>query len=450
MNTRPRGKSTAKKPTNLKDSVIGINASSGGIGGEVVSVTGQMAPYDENLLERARTQWQFGDWESLAKLERDTLQQHPDRAKLALLAAAGHLQKGDTQTARQFTWLAQDWGCSKKLVSQILIAGVHNSLGCAAAASGQDQRAIQHFKLAISVVMPHSDVLLLGQTRMIRETAKLGLLPQAAHLMDKELADMKQAPILESSRLKIFETELELLHYELSLAQQRQQLFHPSSKIITASAEGSPSWIEALKAKSVSQLDQDLWVLEKTGYKRQGYFVEFGATDGVLLSNTWLLEKEFGWKGICAEPNPKFFAKLKTNRQCAVSEQCISGETGKQVEFIFADAFGGSQEYANEDMHAEKRAAYRATGQVATLTTISLNDFLKYHGAPREIDYLSIDTEGSEFEILQAFPFDQWKIQLLTIEHNFTERRADIRKLMERHGYRCLEQQWDDWYERAQ
>lgn len=51
----------------------------------------QLVPYDENLLERSRTQWQFGDWHSLAQLQRETLQHHPDRARLALLAAAGHL-----------------------------------------------------------------------------------------------------------------------------------------------------------------------------------------------------------------------------------------------------------------------------------------------------------------------------------------------------------------------
>ena len=84
------------------------------------------------------------------------------------------------------------------------------------------------------------------------------------------------------------------------------------------------------------------------------------------------------------------------------------------------------------------------------MTAISLNDFLEQHNAPREIDYLSIDTEGSEFEILEDFPFEQWNIRLLTIEHNFTQRRADIRALLERQGYRCTEQQWDDWYEKEE
>ncbi len=81
--------------------------------------------YDEYLLDRARTQWQFGDWESLMGIEHDAIENHPDRAKLAILVAAGHMQQGDIQVAHQFVRLAQDWGCSKKLVSQILISGVH-------------------------------------------------------------------------------------------------------------------------------------------------------------------------------------------------------------------------------------------------------------------------------------------------------------------------------------
>lgn len=136
-------------------------------------------PYDENLLERARTQWQFGDWASLMKLERDTLQHHPDRAKLALLAAAGHMQQGDTQIARQFTRLAKDWGCSKKLISQILIAGVHNSLGRAAAANGEGQRAFQHFECAIASGVPAGEIRLLTQARQGEQLAQLGL-PEGA------------------------------------------------------------------------------------------------------------------------------------------------------------------------------------------------------------------------------------------------------------------------------
>jgi DNA-binding transcriptional MerR regulator len=135
-----------------------------------------LVPYDENLLERARTQWQFGDWESLAQLSRDTLQHHPDRAKLALLAAAGRLQTGHDVEARQFIRLAQNWGVSNKLVCQILIAGVHNSLGRAAALGGNQPRALKHFENAVVVGMPGRDAKLLTQARTREQLHQLELL----------------------------------------------------------------------------------------------------------------------------------------------------------------------------------------------------------------------------------------------------------------------------------
>jgi hypothetical protein len=125
-----------------------------------------LVPYDENLLERSRTQWQFGDWQTLARLERDTLQHHPDRAKLALLAAAGHAQMGDTEKARQFTRLARDWGCGNKLISQVLIAGVYNTLGKASAIAGQEERALAHFEDGVRLANSGGDVRLLTQARV--------------------------------------------------------------------------------------------------------------------------------------------------------------------------------------------------------------------------------------------------------------------------------------------
>lgn len=117
--------------------------------------------YDENLLERSRTQWQFGDWASLAKLERSTLQHHPDRARLALLTAAARLQTGQDAEAKTYIRLAQDWGASKRLTSQILVAGVYNSLGRAAVIGNQHLRALAHLESAIAIGMPGSDAKLL-------------------------------------------------------------------------------------------------------------------------------------------------------------------------------------------------------------------------------------------------------------------------------------------------
>lgn len=134
-----------------------------------------VVPYDETLLEKARTQWQFGDWQSLIAIERDTLQNHPDRAKLALLVSAGHLQWGDASQAMQYIRLATDWGVDKKLLARILVAGTHNSLARAAAISGGQARAVKHFEAAISTGTPGADVRLLTQARIDAQISQLRL-----------------------------------------------------------------------------------------------------------------------------------------------------------------------------------------------------------------------------------------------------------------------------------
>lgn len=140
-----------------------------------IQPTSHVVPYDETLLERARTQWQFGDWESLAKLDSDIFQHHSDRAKLALLAGAGRLQIGQVVEARQYIQLAQDWGVGKKLLVRVLAAGVHDSLGRAAAIAGQQSRALQHFQSAVATGTPGGETPLLVQARTHQQYQQLGL-----------------------------------------------------------------------------------------------------------------------------------------------------------------------------------------------------------------------------------------------------------------------------------
>ncbi len=197
---------------------------------------------------------------------------------------------------------------------------------------------------------------------------------------------------------------------------------------------------------SYAQLQQDLWVLKQTANKRGGVFVEFGATDGVWLSNTYLLETAYGWHGVCAEPNPELFERLKRNRRCQVSHACIAGVTGEEIDFVLADIYGAITRYAGSDRHASTRQACLDAGKVIRLKTISLNDFLEECRLEPGIDYISVDTEGSEVEILKTFPFEKWRVKLWTIEHNYMPQREAIRSLMVRNGYRCTEMQWDDCY----
>ncbi len=130
---------------------------------------------DDGLFERSLTQWHFGDWSSLNHLQRDSFQNHPMRVKLALLAAAGRLQAGSFDEGAEYVQLAQKWGASKSLVAKILIAGVHNSLGRAAAYAGNQTQSIAHFERSVTVGHMGGDLKLLTAARVGEQCAQLGL-----------------------------------------------------------------------------------------------------------------------------------------------------------------------------------------------------------------------------------------------------------------------------------
>jgi FkbM family methyltransferase len=405
----------------------------------------------DTVLGKARTLWKLGDWSSLLTVVPRNLNTHPDRAKLALLRAAAHQRLGDLDAASDDGQAALRWGCSRQLMARLMLGGLYDTLALAAAAQDDRARAAELFRSASLLLNGGRELDAADGARAVREMARSGLLPEASNLLGTQLDSVRQrserTPELDA-RINVIESELELLQGALLLAQQRGQLHMlPPGDANTPPSQPIHTSYERARARSMSQLGQDMWILERTAYKRGGYFVEFGAADGVLLSNTHLLEHEFGWQGLCAEPNPKLFDKLRQNRQCTVSEACIAAESGLEVEFVFADAYGTMVDYANYDSHAAKRDAYRRSGEVGRVITVSLQDFLVRYGAPNVIDYLSIDTEGSEYDILRTFPFERWRINHITVEHNFTPRRADIRSLLAGRGYRCTECQWDDWYE---
>lgn len=202
---------------------------------------------------------------------------------------------------------------------------------------------------------------------------------------------------------------------------------------------------------SKSQILQDLWVCFELGEKPNGFFVEFGATNGLVNSNTWLLETKFGWKGILAEPNPVWHAELKNNRSAHIEELCVFSKSGETVEFLTTDDSDpelSSIAGFSEDDHF---AGVRQSGNRLSIGTISLSDLLVKYDAPETIDYISIDTEGSELDILKAFDFDRYKFRLLSIELN-PKTESKIQKLLEDKGYERVFpvfSQWDGWFRRA-
>jgi FkbM family methyltransferase len=212
-----------------------------------------------------------------------------------------------------------------------------------------------------------------------------------------------------------------------------------------------PDWqaLRLLKAlgTSKSQLGQELFVLSELDFKTGGFFVEFGATDGVNLSNTYLLEKEFMWTGILAEPGKGWHRDLRNNRSCYIETDCVWRDSNSTLTFNEVNFAEHStiDAFSSSDVHAKTRRH----GNKYNVNTISLEDMLDKYKAPREIDYLSIDTEGSEYEILSNFDFRKYQIKIITCEHNFTSDRERICSLLTRNDYvRKLTtlSRFDDWY----
>ena len=198
---------------------------------------------------------------------------------------------------------------------------------------------------------------------------------------------------------------------------------------------------------SQSQMRQDLFALSECAFRRAGFFVEFGATDGKAISNSWLLEKKYGWNGILAEPGRCWHDQLKNERTAKLDFDCVWNKTGEILDF--AEAMDARLSTLTSHASADAHASARRRSENYKVRTISLNDLLIRHDAPNHIDYLSIDTEGTEYEILSALDFDRFRFSVITCEHNFTPNRDRIHSLLTANGYRRKSEEvshCDDWY----
>ena len=183
------------------------------------------------------------------------------------------------------------------------------------------------------------------------------------------------------------------------------------------------------------QLLQDKWVLEH--WLRQGnsigdvgYFVDVGAFDGVTISNTLQLE-QLGWNGVCIEASTASAEKCKQHRKCDVVQAIVTGKDGGQELFVRNDV---------EPMLSHVTRTHR---QGFSSDTRSLMSILKDVNAPRKIDYLSIDVEGIDCEVLQGLDTEQYEVGLITIEHNGQAQASDIANWFWANNYLVRMLEWD-------
>ena len=203
-----------------------------------------------------------------------------------------------------------------------------------------------------------------------------------------------------------------------------------------------------------SQLYQDVFASFVVGNKFDKTFFEFGATNGVYLSNSYTLETLLNWKGAISEPSPQWHNELKKNRpNTNIITDCIWSESEKELDFFVSDV--GVLSTLNDFKESDKISIPGNTelrlknGKIISVQTISLNDVVKKKFNFKPPSYMSVDTEGSEYEILKNFDFKRFRPIVFTIEHNFTELEFKIDELMKGNDYIRVFKKitaFDAWY----
>jgi len=159
----------------------------------------------------------------------------------------------------------------------------------------------------------------------------------------------------------------------------------------------------------VSQAGQDVWVYgEVFNEMKNGYFIDIGAHDGIYLNNTYLLERRYGWRGLCVEANPASFKLLKKNRRAVCVNACLDGKAGF-ADFAQRGLMGGiiGPDTFNKDGDS---------CGVVRVKTQTLNHLFMEMNVPHDIDYLSMDIEGAEESVLKEFNFKDYTFKCITVE----------------------------------
>lgn len=172
--------------------------------------------------------------------------------------------------------------------------------------------------------------------------------------------------------------------------------------------------------------------------KKEGFYIDIGAHDGVSGSNTYFFEN-IGWDGVCIEPTPYVFKQLEKNRKCEKLNIALNDKVG-YMDFMVLSGYtqmlsGLVENYdlkhlkrINNEMSIEYKGlkGKKEIIKVKTKTFNSLN-------IPKEIDFISLDVEGSEYSILKSIDFNEKKIKVITIENNYHDNRID--QILKNNGF---------------
>ena len=199
-----------------------------------------------------------------------------------------------------------------------------------------------------------------------------------------------------------------------------------------------------------SQHKQDEY-LENTIFKgyKNGFYVDVGAHDGVSLNNTLYFEKNNNWNGINIEPNKKVFDKLLTNRPHNINLNLAVCNNDGETEFLcntgYTEMLSGIKN-TFDSRHLQR--LYRENIQMGASTEVIKVNTKKLETIFDEnhishINYLSIDVEGAEFEVIKSINFDKVFIDIIAFENNFNDTSSPIILFLENHNFTFIHSSLD-------
>lgn len=335
--------------------------------------------------DRARTQWQLGDWDSLAVADAEALQDDPHRAELAALAACAYLQKGNKTDARRLLTAASRWHCPPEFLAQVLAAGVENNLARYHEVCGHTEKSQR--LLASSAGAFGGDGRLAAKMRLQLSNSKKSI---AEH---RDIPDqLLGAPGNREKHTDLPGEEHLTLEQAIEKAQNEPSPFKPG---IT----------------SYAQNFEDVMLWRALGHIENGFYIDIGAQHPVLDS----VSKAFyerGWRGIHVEATQAYADLLRRDRPDEIVIQAaVSDSHGTLTFYEIPDTGMSTGDPAIAEMHRLKGFSVKQT----LVPTITLADILALAG-PRDIHWLKIDVEGMEKLVLQGLVIFQNKPWVLVIE----------------------------------
>lgn len=188
-----------------------------------------------------------------------------------------------------------------------------------------------------------------------------------------------------------------------------------------------------------SQAGQDRVIDRLLGGKTDGIFVDVGGYDGVTGSNSLFFETFRNWSGVLVEPAPTQLRLAQAARKCPCLGYAVAGSSGteKFMEVIagYTQMSGFLDSYAR-DLLEKVRKNPKHQEVIHDLPKVTIQSIL-VDNSLKEIDFLSLDVEGGEMDILSNFPFDDFEIDIWSIENN--QQSSDLPQLMQSKGYELVE-----------